>query len=86
MKVKFQRPPNYFLYTDTTKAPGFAATFHEYPANYAIWKYCASKGMPIATVFKGMVDVAEQIEIPDFYLGREKDTIKQFYPKYKNTR
>lgn len=82
LKIKFQRPPSYFVYTDTTKAPGFADTFHEYLANYAIWKYAASKGMPIANIFKEMVDQAEQIEIPDFYSAREKDTTKKFYPKY----
>ncbi len=86
LKVKYQRPPSYFIYTDTSKVPGFAETFHEYLANYAIWKYAASKGMPFANTFKNMVDQAEQIEIPDFYSKREKDFVKNFYPRAKNRR
>jgi hypothetical protein len=86
LKVKYQRPPSYFLYTDTTKVPGFAETFHEYLANYAIWKYAASKGMSIKTDFQAMVDKAEQIEIPNFYLKREKDTTKKIYSKYYSRR
>lgn len=82
LKVKYQRPPSYFLYTDTLKTPGFAETMHEYLANYAIYKYAASKTMSIATAFKAMVDDAEQVGIPDLYYKREKDTTKKLYPKY----
>jgi hypothetical protein len=30
LKIKYQRPPYYFLYTDTTKVPGFTDVMHEY--------------------------------------------------------
>lgn len=86
LKVKYQRPPSYFLYTDTTKVPGFSETMHEYLANYAIYKYAASKSMSIATAFKAMVDDAEQVGIPDLYYKREKDTTKKIYPRYTNRR
>lgn len=86
IKVKYQRPPSYFLYTDTAKVAGFNELNHEYLANFAIWKYAASKTMPIAKDFKAMVDQAELIEIPAFYSSREKDTTKIIYPKYKSSR
>jgi hypothetical protein len=81
LKIKYQRPPSYFVYTDTSKTPGFAETQHEYLANYAIWKYMASKGMSPASAFAQMVQDAEQVGIPSLYYKREKDTTKRMYPK-----
>lgn len=86
LKVKYQRPPSYYVYTDTTKVPGFADTLHPYLYNYATWKYLASKGMPTANAFKAVVDEYEQVIIPTFYSSREMDTVKNAYPKYTSRR
>lgn len=86
LKVRYVRPPSYFIYSDTTKAPGFADLFHEYLANYAIWKYAFSKGMSIKADFAAVVEQAEKVEIPNFYLTREADTTKNIYPKYRYRR
>jgi hypothetical protein len=86
LKVKYERPPAYFNYTDSSKVPGIAETMHPYLANYAIWKYAASKTMPIAGAFMAQVSEAEQVTIPEFYSQREKDFSKSFYPKYNYRR
>lgn len=85
-KVKYQRPPSYFVWTDTTKNPGWGDTLHDYLANYAAWKYLLTRNPSQASVLKGLVDQAEQTEIPDFYLKREKDTTKSLYPKFVRRR
>jgi len=86
LKVKYQRPPAYYLYTDTTKVPGFAETLHPYLVDYATWKYAMSHGMDIGKEFGNEVIRYEQVEIPEFYSDREKDNVKRFYPKYKYRR
>lgn len=77
LKVKFQRPPNYFTYDDTTQVPGFTETHHPYLANFACMKYAFSRQMPNGPYFKSEVDKAELIEIPAFYTVREKDRAKR---------
>jgi len=84
LKVKYQRPPLYFVYTDTTKVPGFSETLHPYLVNYATWKYAFSKQMPCTKDFGQEVMNYEQNKIPNFYASREKDHTKLIYPRYKN--
>ncbi len=40
LEVPFQRGPSYFAYTDTTKTPGFASSFHRLISMYAAIDYC----------------------------------------------
>ena len=82
LKVKYQRPPSYFVYTDTTKVPGFTDLTHEYLSDYGTWKYAINKSMSLKTDYRAVLDGWEQVKIPDIYLKREKDTTKKLYPKY----
>mgnify|MGYP001571696632 CR=1 FL=1 len=40
LEVQFQRGGSYFIYTDTTKEPGFASQFHRLISLYAALDYC----------------------------------------------
>jgi len=45
LEVPFQRGPSYFVYTDTTKTPGFATPFHRLVSLYAAKDYCKTNGL-----------------------------------------
>ena len=45
LKIYFQRDASYFLTTDTTKVPGFAASFHRILSFGGALDYAISKGM-----------------------------------------
>lgn len=40
LEVEYQRGASYFVYTDTTKVPGFATQFHRLISLYAALDYC----------------------------------------------
>lgn len=40
IEIQFQRGPSYFIYTDTTKTPGFASVFHTYVSMFAAREFC----------------------------------------------
>lgn len=70
LKVRFKRPPSYFVKTDTTKMPGFARLHHTYLTDYATWKYAMSRSMPIYKTFQQIVGRWEADDIPNFYEDR----------------
>jgi hypothetical protein len=84
--VKFQRPPNYFVYTDTTKEPGFTDTHHPYLIAYASWKYSQTRTVPNAVSFRDEVSEFEKVTIPNFYRTRQKYVKPSFTPNYQNNR
>lgn len=86
LKVKYQRPPSYFIYSDTSKVPGFTDLAHEYLSDYATYKYAIDHGMSLATPYRALLDGWEQVKIPNLYLKREKDSTKNFYPRFKRYR
>lgn len=45
LEVPFQRGASYFVYTDTTKTPGFATPFHRLVSLYAAKDYCKTNGL-----------------------------------------
>jgi hypothetical protein len=45
LKVYFQRPPNYFITSDTAKVAGFPSVFHRLIALWASYFYCQANGM-----------------------------------------
>lgn len=70
LRVRFQRPPSYFLTTDTTKVPGFPEIHHTYLTDYASYKYAISRGLAVADRFALEVAKWEQKTIPEFYNRR----------------
>jgi hypothetical protein len=46
MEVQFQRGASYFVYTDTTKSPGFDPTYHRLISMLSALDFCQINGMP----------------------------------------
>lgn len=45
VEVQFQRGSSYFIYTDTTKTPGFASPYHRLISFYSALDYCEVNGL-----------------------------------------
>lgn len=56
LKVYFQRPPNYFTTSDTTKVAGFPSIFHRLIALWTAYFYCQSNNIG------KMNDIADEIK------------------------
>ncbi len=72
LKVYCQRPPSYFVTTDTTKTPGFNQLYHKLPALIACRDYALAKLLPVAKGLMERVIVEEEALIADYAL-RNKD-------------
>lgn len=74
LKVRFQRPPGYFVYTDTTKTPGFNSLHHRLIALIASRDYALANDLPIAKGLIQMVQMGEDALVEDYSLrnGDEK--------------
>jgi hypothetical protein len=60
LEVPFQRGASYFVYTDTTKTPGFATPFHRLIALYAALDYCEANNLDKRA--KGIKKKIEEME------------------------
>lgn len=72
IKIYFKRGPSYFIYSDTTKVPGFASIFHDYLALHASRDYALDRTLAIATSLDELVTRAETA-ITKFFSQRDKD-------------
>jgi hypothetical protein len=72
LKVRFQRPPSYFVYTDTAKKPGFNSLYHNLVALLACRDYAMSKSLAVAKGLAERVTLAEAALIEDYSI-RNKD-------------
>jgi len=72
LKIRFQRPPSYFVYTDTTKVPGFNSLYHNLLAAIACRDYAIDKVLPSAKGFQEQVVIMENDLVEDYAL-RNKD-------------
>jgi hypothetical protein len=72
LKVRFQRPPSYFVYTDTIKTPGFNSMYHRLVALIASRDYAIIKSLDVA---KGLMALVQQTEdeLIENYTLRNKD-------------
>lgn len=86
LKVKFQRPPNYFVYTDTTKEAGFSETHHDYLVDYAKAEYAKVRTMSNKNDLVNDVINWEQNIIPSLYSRREKDISNRITPHYQSNK
>lgn len=84
LKVKFQRPPNYFVYTDTTKEAGFSETHHDYLVDYAKAEYAKVRQLGNKNDLINDVINWEQNIIPNLYSRREKDITNRVEPRYQD--
>lgn len=72
LKVRFQRPPSYFVYTDTAKAPGFNSLYHRLVALIASRDYAITKILSSAKGISELVAQGEE-ELIENYTLRNKD-------------
>lgn len=86
MRVRFKRPPLYFVTTDTTKSPGFNSMHCDYLVDYATWKYAFSRQMPIASQYAPMIVQWETEKIPLFYNKRSSEHPDRLKAKRSNSR
>lgn len=85
LEVQFQRGASYFVYTDTTKAPGFASQFHRLISMYAALDYCDINYLPERAqairarlgsppdLANGQPGAGMEKELVDFYSRRDED-------------
>lgn len=86
LKVRFKRPPSYFVYTDTTKLPGFNRMLHNYLPDYATWKYAFMRSMPIFKNFQEVVVRWETDTIPNSYEDRSLEHPTRLVPRLRSSR
>lgn len=78
LKVRYQRPPSYFTYTDTTKTPGFNSLYHVLVAMIACRDYALDKSLASANSLTERVKLLEE-SLGDSYAfrgGDEKPSIR----------
>jgi hypothetical protein len=84
LKVYYERGPNYFVSTDTTKTPGFNPLFHRLVALWVAYDYAFINSIAIANSLYGFIrsrgtslpsgiirDMEENLQ--DYYSLRDKD-------------
>lgn len=78
VKVYFKRNPSYFVYTDTTKEPGFAKQYHKLLSYYAAVDYCIANSMD--KKLKVLYAEIQKMEgtIQDYFANRAKDVKPSF--------
>lgn len=84
LKIYYNRTPDYFVSTDTTKKPGIPDMFHEYLALRPSYQYCLRKGLPqTASLRNDMLAVEEAIKL--YYSNRSKDEVKEMSAAPRNS-
>ncbi len=76
LKIRYQRPPGYFVYTDTTKTPGFNSLYHRLVALIASREYAISNALPITEGLINSVAILEQALMDDYSLRNGDDRIQ----------
>lgn len=72
LKVYINREGSFFTTADTTKKPGFAALFHEYPVLFASYKYaCRNQLKNKNDLYNDMINM--EAAIRKYYARRERD-------------
>ncbi len=72
LKVWFQRPPSYFVTSDTTKVPGFNSMYHRLVALIASRDYAVAKQLPVGKDLSALV-VQQEESLSESYTLRNKD-------------
>lgn len=75
LKIRYQRPPSYFVYTDTTKVPGFNSIFHRLIAMIASRDYAISKSLDVAKGLSELVQMTEDSLSEDYALRNRDEHI-----------
>jgi len=85
LKIYFKRGASYFVYTDTTKAPGFASIFHKFVPMHMSAMYAVDRTMPEAKNYVDLLQMEEK-DIKQFYSARSKDERPTISTSYQNNK
>lgn len=84
LKVFFQREPDYFVVSDTTKTPGIPSIFHDIPVLYACAKFAKANQMSEkARELDAEIEKRKQ-QMIDFFTKRNVDRKLKIQPRYKS--
>lgn len=85
LRVYYQREPNYFEYTDTTKEPGFAKILHRIIPLKMCYDYAVANNLSDKiTVLSNEIE-KKDLEVRRFYGRRNKDEIMKLSARSTNT-
>ena len=85
LRVYYQREPNYFTSSDTTKKAGFVSLAHRLLPLKACYDFAVANNLTDKiTVLRGEIDKKE-LELRKFYGRRNKDEILQLSARYTRT-
>lgn len=84
LKVFFQREPDYFETTDTTKVPGIPSIFHDVPALFACAKYAKANQMTEKARELDAELQKRMTKLVDFYSKRNVDQKPRLVARYKS--
>lgn len=85
IRIYFKRGPNYFIYSDTTKKPGFASIFHDYLSIRASAMYMLERKIDGAKDMFVLMQ-AKETDIKEFYSRRNKDERGRLSPRIESNR
>lgn len=85
LKVYYQRVPNYFATTDTTKQPGFPSTFHRLVALWASYFYCQANNIDKIGAISDEIKKTEN-DLKEYYTRRNKDEKTRFKTAQVNSK
>jgi hypothetical protein len=74
LKIYFTRNASYFLVSDTTKVPGFAAPFHRILSLGAALDYCLANTLLLKSEFLTPLLQKMEQDLQLFYASRERDS------------
>lgn len=87
LRVYFQREPNYFVNTDTTKAPGFVTTSHRLVSLKASYDFAVANNLTDKIKVLDTEIAKEDLKLRGFYGRRNKDEVlvmrevnRSYYP------
>lgn len=81
LKIYFQRDASYFATTDTTKIPGFAASFHRILSFGAALDYAIANGLSSkVNILNPLIQKMEQ-DLQTFYSSRSRDESARIVPR-----
>lgn len=85
LEIYFKRGPSYFVYTDTTKKPGFTSIFHGYLALHASTYYAIDRSLSSAKNFFELLTKEEE-SIKAFYSKRNRDERQRMVANVEDNR
>ena len=96
LEVQFQRGASYFVYTDTTKVPGYATQFHRLISMLSAFDFCQINSMPErANSLAMMIGTPPDLmnnqagsgmakDLVDFYSSRDADAKVNLSPLHED--